>query len=76
MMGKKENLNQEYARLMKDLKETPADYSLLEKVKRKARSLLRMEPKGRVVTKKRYELEKRLDQIEKDMLRSPPKDSK
>lgn len=66
---KAETLNQEYDRLMKELKQTPADYSLFQRAKRKARSLLNMEPRNRVVTKKRLQLERRLDQIEKQMLR-------
>jgi hypothetical protein len=67
--AKKENLNQEYNRLMKDLEGTPKDYDIFQKIKRKARSLLKMEPANEVVSKKRHLLEKRLNLIEKKMLR-------
>lgn len=68
-MSNGNELNKEYRRLMKELKDTPADYNLLTKIKRKARSLFKMAPKGQVVTKKRFELDKRLDEIEREMLK-------
>ena len=67
--AKRENLNQEYDRLMKDLEGTPKDYNIFQKVKRKARSLLKLEPANKVVSKKRHLLEKRINLIEKEMLR-------
>ena len=54
---------------MKDLEGTPKDYDIFQKIKRKARSLLKMEPANEVVSKKRHLLEKRLNLIEKKMLR-------
>lgn len=67
--AKRESVNQEYNRLMKDLEGTPKDYDIFQKIKRKARSLLKMEPANKVVSKKRHLLEKRLDVLEKKMLR-------
>lgn len=66
---KRENINQEYNRLMKDLENTPKDYDVFQKIKRKARSLLKLEDANPVVSKKRHLLEKRLDLLEKKMLR-------
>tara|TARA_R110000772_G_scaffold102685_1_gene203454 strand:- start:31 stop:258 length:228 start_codon:yes stop_codon:yes gene_type:complete len=67
--AKRENLNQEYDRLMKDLEGTPKNYNIFQKIKGKARSLLKLEPANKVVSKKRHLLEKRINLIEKEMLR-------
>tara|TARA_R110000803_G_scaffold187324_1_gene249725 strand:+ start:337 stop:564 length:228 start_codon:yes stop_codon:yes gene_type:complete len=66
---KRENINQEYDRLMKDLKNTPKDYDVFQRIKRKARSLLKLEDTNPVVSKKRNLLEKRIGLLEKKMLR-------
>ena len=66
---KRENINQEYDRLMKDLKGTPKDYDVFQRIKRKARSLLKLEDTNPVVSKKRNLLEKRIGLLEKKMLR-------
>lgn len=66
---KRENINQEYDRLMKDLKGTPKDYDVFQRIKRKARSLLKLEDANPVVSKKRHLLKKRIGLLEKKMLR-------
>jgi len=66
---KRENINQEYDRLMKDLKGTPKDYDVFQRIKRKARSLLKLEDTNPVVSKKRHLLKKRIGLLEKKMLR-------
>lgn len=66
---KRENINQEYDRLMKNLKGTPKDYDVFQRIKRKARSLLKLEDANPVVSKKRHLLQKRIGLLEKKMLR-------
>ena len=66
--SKPETLDEEYARLQEEMKEVPADYSLFTKIRRKVRSLLKVEEtNGGVTSRRRLNMERRMDSIEEEM---------
>lgn len=66
--SKPETLDEEYARLQEEMKGVPADYSIFTKIRRKVRSLLQLpESNGGVTSRRRLNLERRMDEIENEM---------
>lgn len=66
--SKPETLDEEYARLKEEMKGVPADYSIFTKIRRKVRSLLQLpESNGGVTSRRRLNLERRMDEIEDEM---------
>jgi len=61
-------LNTEYDRLFERLENMPNDLRLFPRIRDRARSLLNLRPEGRVTSRKRLTLERRLDQMENEML--------
>ena len=61
-------LNTEYDRLFEQLENMPNDLRLFPRIRDRARSLLNLRPEGRVTSRKRLTLERRLDQMENEML--------
>ncbi len=61
-------LNTEYDRLFERLENMPNDLRLFPRIRDRARSLLNLRPEGRVTSRKRLTLERRLDRMENEML--------
>lgn len=66
--SKPETLDEEYQRLEDEMDDVPADYSIFTKIRRKVRSLLQLpESNGGVTSRRRLNLERRMDEIEEEM---------
>lgn len=61
-------LNTEYDLLFERLENMPNDLRLFPRIRDRARSLLNLRPEGRVTSRKRLTLERRLDRMENEML--------
>jgi hypothetical protein len=61
-------LNTEYDRLFEQLENMPNDLRLFPRIRDRARSLLNLRPEGRVTSRKRLTLERRLERMENEML--------
>jgi len=63
-----ETLDEEYQRLEDEMDHVPADYSIFTKIRRKVRSLLQLPASsGGVTSLQRLNLERRMNEIEKEM---------